>query len=200
MIIKEIEQNTPEWKTFRRTKIGASDCPAILGKSPFKTAHDVWKEKLFGEEQPRNPSMERGTLLEPEARASAEKRFGVTFKPVVAIHDSMDWMMASLDGLSVDKSVLLEIKCPRETTYKKLSENHEIPEHWIWQIQHALTVTGCAKAILFVYSGNGRSSSIEIKPDISMMNRLVIDESVFWYDYVCQEVPPRPTEDLKILF
>lgn len=40
----------------RRAGLGSTDSPAILGLSPWKTAHDVWMEKR-GQAPPREPSL-----------------------------------------------------------------------------------------------------------------------------------------------
>jgi len=41
-----LRQNTPEWLEVRKTKLGASDAPAILGISPYKTAYQLFLEKM----------------------------------------------------------------------------------------------------------------------------------------------------------
>lgn len=50
----------------RRKYVGASDVPAICGVSPFRSAWDVWAEKVgLVEPQPPNEAMTLGLILEP---------------------------------------------------------------------------------------------------------------------------------------
>ena len=67
-----------EWLGYRRQGIGGSDVAGIMGISPFRTARDVYYDKLNiapVEEEPGNwVALEVGTLLEPlVARIFAEK-------------------------------------------------------------------------------------------------------------------------------
>src|SRR6267142_2598086 len=119
MKILELEQNTPEWESFRRTHIGASDSPTICGVNPYKSPYRLWKEKAIGEASIENEAMRQGSLLEPEARQKAEKHFDMKLPPVVIQHSSFDFMMASLDGFNPSTGSLLEIKTVGDTTFEK---------------------------------------------------------------------------------
>ena len=82
--MKHLQQNTNEWLEFRRNKIGSSDAPIIMGKSPWKTPHQLWEEKMgikdsFFESQ----AMRRGKDLEPEARTAFEEQTGLVMWPDV---------------------------------------------------------------------------------------------------------------------
>ena len=41
----EFKQNTEEWRNWRSKKLGASDAPAVMGKSEWTTAYQLWEEK-----------------------------------------------------------------------------------------------------------------------------------------------------------
>jgi putative phage-type endonuclease len=192
IIVDSMEQGTPEWHSFRRTKIGASDCPVIMGKSPFRTAYQLWREKILGEEQKTSRAMKRGSELEMEARKIAEEFLKEEFKPAVAISERHDWMMASLDGLNPEKTVLLEIKCPGEKVFDECS-NEELPEYWEWQVQHQLAVTECEKAWLCVYSGESMLY-FALNRNQVMIDQLMEKEKTFWFDHVCEEKPPELSE------
>lgn len=47
-----------------RNTVGASEVAAILNKDPFRTAEDVWRQKVTGERTPLNGPMLRGVCLE----------------------------------------------------------------------------------------------------------------------------------------
>jgi putative phage-type endonuclease len=64
----EVEQGTKEWLLWRKTVITATDCPAIMGSSPWVTIYKCWQKKLgLIKDEKSNPSMERGKLLKTEA-------------------------------------------------------------------------------------------------------------------------------------
>lgn len=145
-----LEQGSAEWLAFRRTKVGASDAPIVLGISKFKTADVLLKEKLTGVEGNSNYSMKEGTRLEPIARQLLEQRLGVKLSAAVVTHDEHEWICASLDGLSDDHQILVEIKCGSRKLFEDAIQG-VVPPMYEVQIQHQLLVTGLHCAIYCVY-------------------------------------------------
>ena len=191
MMLLNLDQRSSEWHVLRRSKIGASDCPAILGKSPYKghTPYGIWKNKVIGEEVQVTSAMQRGSDLESEALAKVCETLGYEFKPVVALSSEKSWQMASLDGYNADRNTLIEIKCPGAKTLASLS-NGNIPENWIWQIQHQLSVTGCEEAVLYAYDGES-GMLFSIVPDEEKIHELLKAEERFWFKNVIEMEPPE---------
>src|SRR5271156_107654 len=101
--IERLEQNTSRWLRWRLGGIGSSDAPVIMGEGAFRSRRGLWAIKTgrardFG----GNPASRRGHLLERAARDTYEREFGVQMEPLCLLHDRLDWMRASLDGLSFD--------------------------------------------------------------------------------------------------
>ncbi len=97
--------------------------------------------------------MLRGTELEPAARAAYEQRTGHVMQPLVLVDGEYS---ASLDGLTLGGERLLEIKCPfkgRDSTLWQAVSDGQLPEHYHWQVQHQLMVTGAEVADAFVFDG-----------------------------------------------
>lgn len=46
VVTETAELSREEWLSFRRGGIGGSDVAAILGISPFRTARDIYYDKL----------------------------------------------------------------------------------------------------------------------------------------------------------
>ena len=116
-------QGTPEWLQARVGRITASRISAVLangrdGKpSATRAAYmgELIAQRLTGqfEESYVNADMQRGTELEPAARAAYEVSRGVMVDEVgLVLHPKSDWFGASPDGVVGDEG-LLEIKCPR---------------------------------------------------------------------------------------
>ena len=45
---RKIIQGTPEWHEFRAQHLNASDAPAMMGESPYKTRDALLREKAVG--------------------------------------------------------------------------------------------------------------------------------------------------------
>ena len=83
-----------------------------------------WTSRPCGSTRPagggaasRTHAMRRGQRLEPEARALYIRTTRVRVEPVCLEHGAHPWMRGSLDGISADGSVVLEVKCPGATDH-----------------------------------------------------------------------------------
>src|SRR5207249_3919639 len=120
---------------------------------PWTTPYQLWQLKLGLIEQEVNPAMQRGTELEPVARAAYEKQTGRVMQPLVVVDGEYS---ASLDGMTLGGERIVEIKAPfkgRDSTLWKTVEGGRVPECYQWQVQHQLLVTGAALADVFVFDG-----------------------------------------------
>src|SRR5271157_3831078 len=186
-----MEQNTPEWLEFRRNKIGASDAPAIMGESPWKTPYQLWEEKIYGKATEQNKAMARGTALEPAARYVFETMTLLNVKPKVMVHPERSWQIASLDGITFDGNTIVEIKCPNAETHQ-MAVKGKIPDHYMIQIQHQLIVSGALKAIYFSFDGE-KGAIVETSINPEMVCMIMEKEEAF---YKCMQTlePPKMME------
>lgn len=162
MKIIHVEQGSSEWLSWRKTVITATDCPAILGSSPWSTAYKCWQKKLdLIEEQPTNYAMERGKGLEPFIRERFMDKFRINMTPVVVESSEYDFLGASLDGLSDCGKYVLEIKTGGYKLYKMAQEGI-IPQYYLDQIQHQLLVTKAEKAF-YMLGGEDEDKDIVIE-------------------------------------
>lgn len=199
MKIIDLTQNSPEWLEFRRNKIGASDAPIILGISPFKTPYQLYLDKVEGVRQEQNAAMKRGQNMEAEARESFEKMYEMLYMnkikvvPYVVQSECYDWMIASLDGIDIEKDVMVEIKCPGPKDHQLATEG-KIPEHYIPQLQHQLFVTGYESMFYFSYrNGDGHPVLLEYKRDNEAMAKLIKEETKF-IECIRSKTPPSLTD------
>lgn len=189
-------QQSPEWLELRRTKIGASDSPIIMGVSPWKTPRELWCEKVGISISPkRSPQMKRGLDKEAEARREFEKQTGILVFPAVVFSDKYDFMMASLDGMDIDRENIVEIKVPGKEDHE-MAMDGVIPEKYIPQLMKQMIVCNLDHA--FYFSWNEKSSKvIEIEKNSNYCVQLIAKETEFW-SYVEDFIAPPLTEmDLK---
>lgn len=180
------------WLEWRRQGIGSSDAPVIMQVSPWKTRHQLWQEKMYGDSvQQDNPSMKRGRDLEETARQEFEKTIGTLVAPANIEHPKFNWMRASLDGIDVTGKILVEIKCPSQQDHF-VAVNKKVPEKYWPQLQHQMEVVGASE--MFYFSFNGKEGAIvEIKRDQNYIDSLVEKEEAFW-NMVQSQTPPDLTE------
>lgn len=147
-----LKADAKEYLKWRSNKIGSSDVPAILGKSPFKTARQLCKEKLGLTNSAffTNLAIELGKRFEDTARASIEMKLDLDFPATICQSSHLPWMTASLDGLNVENKLVLEIKCVRGgPTWEKVCEG-KVSESYEDQLQHQLWVSGAEKVLFYV--------------------------------------------------
>lgn len=184
-----LEQNTEEWLEFRKTKIGSSDAPIIMGESPWKTPQQLWEEKMgLKESSYENAAMQRGKQLEAQARKAFEQETGLVVWPNVLIHPEHEFIIASLDGITMDGQAAVEIKCPGEKTHQ-MALSGEIPKHYQIQMQHQLAVTGLKE--MFYYSFDGQSGVIlKVQRDDALITTLLEKEQEF-FRCMQESTPPQ---------
>ncbi len=75
--ILDLTQGTPEWTAHRATARNASDVPAMLGISPYKSRADLVRERATGITPEITPEQQRrfdrGHRIEALARPIAEQ-------------------------------------------------------------------------------------------------------------------------------
>jgi putative phage-type endonuclease len=196
MKIIELEQGSPEWLSWRKTVITATDASIIMGNNPWDTPYSCWQRKLgLIEEKKSNEAMERGKRLEPEARAKFISEYGINMVPVVVESSEFEFLGASLDGISQLGGSVLEIKCGGSKLHA-MAERGEIPAYYRDQMQHQLLVTGAEKC--FYYSYNGTNGiPIEVFPDPEYRVKFLPKAREFWRCVAFSEAPALEDADYQ---
>lgn len=201
---------TPEQLAGRMKGLGGSDAAAALGVSKFKTALQLYHEKR-GEypvdlEDFENEVIWWGRALEPIVRQKYAEKTGRTVRlPPDTLHHPMhDFMLAHIDGFSVDPGVPFEPTSEfplRErmrgyegkTAYQSLGWGDEgtdqIPTDALLQTHHYMAVTGFPVFDVCVLIGR-RFAFYEVKRDEEMNAMLIEREGEFWARVRAGNPPP----------
>ena len=210
--IHDVTQGSPEWLALRRGYFTASEAPAMMGVSPYMTRDELLRAKATGIEREVDAGtqarFDAGHAAEAEARPIADRIIGEYLYPttITAIVDGLP-MLASLDGITMDDSILFEHKLWNESIVEAIEQNGEPGPAYYWQKEQQLLVTG-AKRCLFVTSdgteSKWRDCYYESKPE--RRAALIAGWKQFAEDlksYVPQEVIPAavaaPISDLPAL-
>jgi len=131
------------------------------------------------QEEAPGPAARRGRGLERVARLAYEREVGIQMEPLCLVHDELEWMRASLDGLSFDGATVLEIKCPTSVRDQSAAKAGSVPPHYYAQLQHELEVSRAEE--LHYWSFNGSAGSlVKVRPDRDYVKRLLDAEAAFW--------------------
>lgn len=185
-LILNLEQGSPAWLEYRRTKIGASDAAAILGICPWTTPLMLWEAKVSGATKPDNVDMARGREREPFVRRMICEQYFRKYEPVVLDNPNYDFGFASLDGWDEKADIkILEIKCPRQ-------HSKVLPSHHMAQLQWQMMIAGVDEALYVSYDGDEIIELI-VKADAEWKERLIIAGKAFYWHLV-EMIPPDPTD------
>lgn len=183
-----MKQGTDEWLEMRKKYLGASDAPAVMKVSPWKTPFQLWEEKVGLEKgSHENAATRYGKEMEEPARQAYEKYTSQLITPEVIFHPTKNFMMASLDGLNLNGDVIVEIKNPNEEDHN-LAKKGKIPEKYWPQLQHQLD---CLPGAMLHYWSfrRGEGALVEVERSSSYTKTLVAAEEAFWEQVLGFEAP-----------
>lgn len=145
-------QGTPEWLAARLGRVTASRMKDVLAviKSGEAAARRDYRTQLVCERLTGQPQddvfvsadMQRGTDLEPAARAAYEAQTGQWVEQVGFLAHNELMAGGSPDGVVGDYEGLIEIKCPRPATHINWMRAGEVPAAHAAQIRMLLWLTG----------------------------------------------------------
>lgn len=175
-------QGSGAWHAWRNQGIGASEAAAILGEYPWKNRKKVMAEKcgLIGDTF-NSAAMAFGTATEPEARSRYITAKGTHVEPVCIQSTTHDWLRASLDGLALDGSLVVEIKCG-PSVQAHTAKFRQPPRYYIGQLQHILAVTGLGEIDFWCYLPGEEPVHVTVARDEAYIARMLEAEAAFWLE------------------
>lgn len=155
MELHNVQQGSPEWAALRSQYFTASEAPAMMGASPYMTRSELLAQKHTG--------------LVPEVDAATQRRFDAgheteaAFRPIAeeivgdelfpctgSIEVDGLRLLASFDGLTMDRKIDYEHKLRNEKIANDILVKGEPGPGYYWQLEHQLLVSG--EKVLFVTS------------------------------------------------
>lgn len=197
-------QGSKEWLAWRKWKIGASMAPAIMGVSPWQTSLQLWESIVLDQSIEKNYAMNRGNSLEFVARdlLNDECPNGLKFSPVCLEHDTIPWMISSMDGaMIVNRGVFTghcdvlqacEIKCPGKEAHS-MALRGEIPSYYFPQVQHQMVVCNL-KEILYVSFDGTRNTVLTVTRDDEYITKKLMPALAAFYQSLIDFKPPEPSD------
>lgn len=179
-IVVQHDQGSDAWHDWRRFGIGASDAPIIMGENRFKKLGQLLREKRGGPREIRqSEALTLGNQLEPVARSLYISQTGQKVEPACLQSNKFPWLRASVDGLDVDSSTVVEIKCGA-SAYRTTLISGTIPNHYYGQLQHILAVTEFEAIDFYCYWPDSQPILRRVSRSEPYIARLLEAEEAFW--------------------
>lgn len=158
-------QGTPEWHRHRTTCFNASDAPAMMGVSKYKSRNQLLRERATGIVPEVDDATQRrfnnGHMFEGLARPLAEEIIGEELSPRTGVEGKYS---ASFDGITFAGDVIFEHKTANDEIRNALSGTHianVLPEHYCVQMEHQLMVSGALRCLFLATSWDKDGNNIE---------------------------------------
>jgi predicted phage-related endonuclease len=165
MKIHNLIQGSPEWKAYRAEHFNASDAPAMMGVSPYKSRGELLRELHTGVaadiDSGTQKRFDNGHRTEALARPLAEEFIGAELYPVTGSEGKLS---ASFDGLTLEQPEGFEHKALNNELRKAfgsmltIAPEHretvgcrELPIYHRIQMEQQLLISG-AQRIMFMAS------------------------------------------------
>ena len=156
----DVVQNTPPWFDWRNNLRQASDAPTVIGANPYSTAADLWQIKQGLKTITQTAAMKHGSNLEPAARDKVSEMLKIKLEPQCWQYGTYG---ASLDAITPDGTIKIEIKCPfsANSGIWKEAEKGDIVSYVFWQLVHQQYVRPTRKTYLFVFYDDAKYKLID---------------------------------------
>jgi len=194
----ELVQGSPEWLAYRAQHFNASDAPAMMGCSPYKTRDALLLEIHTGLSAEVGAETQRifddGHRFEALARPLAEEIVGQELYPVVGSNGKLS---ASFDGLTMLEDIGYEHKSLNAELRALMVEGctgADLPMTYQVQMEQQCMVSGCGR-VLFVASKWNGETLVEMRHCWYYANpQLAARITLGWEQFdadLCAYVPPE---------
>lgn len=206
MLIHDLVQGSPEWLAYRSTHNNASDAPAMMGVSPYKTRSELIHERATGLSKEVDAGTQRrfddGHRFEALTRGLAEEIVGADLYPVTG---SIDDLSASFDGLTMCETVAWEHKTLNDEI-RAADTVADLGLHYRVQMEQQLMVSGAVKCLFLATRWSDDNTLLEerhfwYESDPALRSQIVAGWAQFAIDvaaYVPREAVAAPAADAII--
>lgn len=203
MEIVNLTQGTQEWHVHRAAHFNASDAPAMMGVSPYKTRDELVRERATGLTDEVGAAKQRifdaGHRSEALARPLAEKIIGEELAPLVGVSGRYS---SSYDGLTFMELLAFEHKSLNDVLRAAMVEGcvgADLPMVYQVQMEHQCLTNPTIERVLFMASKWADDGTLVEErhcwytPNLELRARVVAGWEQFEAD-VAAYVPPVQAE------
>lgn len=189
------------WLARRRRGITATDVPALLGLSLWRTPLGVWLDKVQPVEREASYAMRRGLALEETMAAEYARQTGAIVEkpPLLLGHPEHPVLLASVDRLAHDRAGTRVLELKTASDWREWADG-AVPDVYAVQVLAQLAVTGCEEGVIFADVA-GRLETRTIPRSREWEAETVPRLVAWWEEHVEGRVPPPldPYRDYPLL-
>lgn len=193
-LVSTLNLDKKEWLKYRKQGIGGSDAGAVCGLNPYRTAMQVYQDKISEEtEEIDNEAMRQGREFEDYVARRFTEATGRKVRRANAMfyHEKYPFMLADVDRMVVGENAGLECKTasPYMTDRR---EDGKIPLSYQIQCLHYMAVCNADAWYIAVLIYGREFKYYRIERDEEMIADLIRIEEDFWQNYVLKRQIPSP--------
>jgi predicted phage-related endonuclease len=182
--IPKHEHGSYDWKLSRwkdenqRCLFGASDAPALMGASPYKTRGDLFYDKttLPEDQETFNDVFYRGNLLEPALVQHAINELKTELKTPDYVYRDGRWSI-SMDAVDNELKPEIGVECKTTTRYR-VDSAEDLPMEWRWQGYAQMLVLD-VPIFFSVLDANQRVRFVELERNNQALDLLRVEAERF---------------------
>lgn len=200
---------TPIQSEQRKHGLGATDCAAVMGLSPYRTPYELWliktgrseEDTILGEERLRLRHAHEQTIAdEYEVRKEVKLRRANQ----TVFHKKLPFMLCNLDRVVTGQRKIVE--CKTSTAWLRhnwgIAGSDEAPIQYLLQVQHQLACTGYEDADLAALIDIDDYRIYPMPRNDKVIDKIETACTHFWEHHVLKDIPPEATTrgDLKLMY
>ena len=193
-LVSTLNLDKKEWLRYRKLGIGGSDAGAICGLNPYRTAIQVYQDKISDEiEELDNEAMRQGRDLEEYVARRFMEKAGKKVRRANAMfcNESYPFMIADVDRMVVGENAGLECKTASPYMAEKW-ENGKIPLSYQIQCYHYMAVMNMDAWYIAVIIYGREFKYYKLERDEELISSLIQVEQNFWNENVLKRALPEP--------
>lgn len=194
-VVSTLKLDRKEWLKYRKQGIGGSDAGAVCGLNPYRTAMQVYQDKISEEteEVDDNEAMRQGRAFEDyvarrfmEATGKRVRRANTMF-----YDEKNPFMLADVDRMVVGENAGLECKTASPYMADKWKDGN-IPLSYQIQCYHYMSVCNADAWYIAVVIYGREFKYYKIERDEAVIADLIQIEKTFWENHVLKRELPDP--------
>jgi putative phage-type endonuclease len=193
----DVVPDSTAWELERRTSLGASEVPAVLGLSPYATPLDVYRAKYGGGRAIDEELAFIGHAEEVVIGRWLQKfrrELGVIRRGFMARSLEAPWLSCTFDRFVVKRRVWTPVQMKTAHQYAGDEWEEGVPLAVQAQIQTELFVGGFELGYAVAFVGGRRFHLHPVARDEEWIREILIPQTrAFWHEHVLAGVPPEPS-------
>lgn len=193
-LVSTLNLDKREWLKYRKSGIGGSDAGAVCGLNPYRTAMQVYQDKISEEiEEVDNEAMRQGGEFEDYVAKRFMEATGKKVRRANAMfyNEEYSFMLADVDRMVVGENAGLECKTASPYMADKWKDGN-IPLSYQIQCYHYMAVSNADAWYLAVVIYGREFKYYKIERDEAVIADLIQIEKAFWENHVMKQQIPDP--------